>query len=163
MRRVDKETALQLVHATLEGACAMCDLAARRMNPELYVFESDCAVVTLDRFASLHGHLLVVWKRHAERVTDLSTDEYLAFQHTVHEAACLVQRVLNPKRVFIAMLGSSADVGLSMPHVHAHVVPVCVEDESTRPGKVFSWSHGVYLYDGGEGEALAQRLRDATV
>jgi diadenosine tetraphosphate (Ap4A) HIT family hydrolase len=163
MRRVEKETALELVRASLHGlaenACAMCALAKGQINAELQVLETDTARVVLDRFASLPGHLLVVLKRHQERVTDLPTEEYLQFQSAVHAAAQVLERALQPKRIFIAMLGASTDVGISMPHVHAHVIPVHVEDESTRPGKVFSWSNGLYVYDPGEGEALAERLR----
>jgi histidine triad (HIT) family protein len=167
MRKVDKAEALARVQESLRPLqtahfavpCAMCAIADGRLNVELTVFEDELALVTVDRFAALPGHLLVIFKRHVERITELTQAEYLSLQTAVFRSTLLIQKHRAPTRIFTAMFGSSENVGISVPHVHAHVVPVACEDESTRPGRVFSWSHGVYLYDDGEAEAYAAELR----
>ena len=43
--------------------------------------------------------------------------------------------------------------------LHVHVIPIHEEGESAPPAAAFSWTAGVWLYDPGEAEQLAQELR----
>ncbi len=47
------------------------------------------------------------------------------------------------KRVYLAQLGSPADIPTSYAHAHVHVIPITATDESARPAVVLSWRSGV--------------------
>lgn len=168
MRRVSKEEALADMAArgfarTGQNRCAMCALV--ETPGALRVLERDEAVVVLDRYASTRGNLLIILREHVERVTALSLDRYLGLQRLVFEAQLTLERILAPRRVYTAILGSQAaqpggpePPAMSFPHLHAHAIPVHEDGEAGRPAVVFSWSAGVWLYDEGEAESLAAEL-----
>ena len=169
MRRVSKEEALADMAAhgferSAANRCAMCSLVTDATP--LRVHEDPLAVVVLDRYASTRGNLLVILREHVERVTELPLAKYLELQRIVYEAERAVERVLAPRRVYTAILGSPRATpdgpdppAMSFPHLHVHVIPVHEDGDAARPAAVFSWSAGVWLYDTGEAEALATALR----
>lgn len=140
--------------------CIMCALAERR-DAELVVLEQRAGTVVLDRFGNRAGHLLVISKRHVEHTTELSWPEYGELQRLAYEACHALSRVLEPKRVFVAALGSSSPLPMTFSHFHLHVVPVREDDERARPAQVFSWTEGVVTYDQAEARKLVSDLQRA--
>jgi hypothetical protein len=59
------------------------------------------------------------------------------------------------------VLGASAQVPMSFPPFHIHVLPVYESGDGARPAHVFSWSAGVLVYEDDEARELAARLRAA--
>ncbi|HEX5098724.1 MAG TPA: hypothetical protein VFV94_04460 [Polyangiaceae bacterium] len=59
------------------------------------------------------------------------------------------------------MLGASAQLPMSFPHFHVHVLPVYETGDGARPAHVFSWSAGVLVYEDAEAGELARTLRAA--
>jgi diadenosine tetraphosphate (Ap4A) HIT family hydrolase len=174
MRRVSKEEALADMAArgfdrAARNGCAMCELATSGDDPRggsLRVREDEHAVVVVDRYASTRGNLLVVLRKHVERITDLPLATHLEVQRLVFEAHATLERLLSPRRIYTATLGSPSapatdPPAMSFPHLHVHVIPVHDDGESARPAVVFSWSAGVWLYDEGEAEQIAGDLRAA--
>jgi ATP adenylyltransferase len=155
--------------AARDERCAMCELATSggaTRDTSLRVREDEHAVVMLDRYASTRGNLLVVVRRHVERITELPLATHLEVQRLVFEANVTLEKVFMPRRIYTATFGSpSAPVtdapAMSFPHLHVHVVPVHEDGESARPAVVFSWTAGVWLYDEGEAEQIARDLRAA--
>jgi diadenosine tetraphosphate (Ap4A) HIT family hydrolase len=143
------------------GGCAMCAVVARHGADLEVLAEREAAVAVLDRFAARPGHVLVVLRRHAERVGELSWAEYAAVQRLAWEAARVLEEALQPRRVYIAALGSADRRAISFPHHHVHVVPLPHGDERDRPAEVFTWARGVALYEPGEARAMAEALRRA--
>lgn len=141
-------------------ACVMCALVTGGGRWQT-VAEGEQGVVLLDQFGSRCGHLLVISRRHAESVTQLSFSEFMALQRLVFESCQVLERVMAPKRLYVAALGSANPLPMSYPHYHVHVVPVCEEDERSRPAAVFSWSEGVIAYEHEEALQLTEKLRDA--
>jgi diadenosine tetraphosphate (Ap4A) HIT family hydrolase len=125
------------------------------------VAENEHAVCALDRLAARPGHLLVVVKRHAERVAELGWEEWSAVQRLAWEAAQALERALAPARVYVAALGSARPSARTFPHVHVHVVPLTDGGEADRPSEVFTWRHGVLVYEPGEAESVGAELRAA--
>jgi histidine triad (HIT) family protein len=168
MRTVEKEEALLLLadnRRLLLGdpdssACLMCALVERRELPEL-IAESAHGVVVLDRFGTRPGHLLVISRRHMEDTAELPWEIYVDLQRLAYDASCVQRRVLKPVRIFNAILGAPAQLPMSFPHFHIHLLPVYDSDERARPAFVFSWSAGVLVYEDGEAHALAAELRGA--
>jgi diadenosine tetraphosphate (Ap4A) HIT family hydrolase len=178
MRRVSKEEALADMaargfdRAARDDRCAMCELARSTddsratRDTSLRVREDEHAVVMLDRYASTRGNLLVVVRRHVERITELPLATHLEVQRLVFEANVTLEKVFTPRRIYTATFGSPSAPAtdapaMSFPHLHVHVVPVHEDGESARPAVVFSWTAGVWMYDEGEAEQIARDLRAA--
>jgi diadenosine tetraphosphate (Ap4A) HIT family hydrolase len=166
MRRVDKPEALELLASYRQSLgnppCVLCALS-RDADGRHVVARNAEGTVLLNRFAQRPGHLLVVAHRHVEHVHELPWPSYAALQQLAHCACDALQRTLQPARTFTAVLGSAASIATSYPHLHIHVVPVPESDDRARPARVFSWSEGIYVYEGDEATALTQRLRDAWI
>jgi diadenosine tetraphosphate (Ap4A) HIT family hydrolase len=146
--------------ARFEG-CVMCALAAGH-PPDLEILaEGPFAIAVLDRLATRRGHVLVVLRRHAERIGEMPWSEYADVQRLAWEAACALERALQPRRVFVAALGSAARLPMSFPHHHVHVLPLFDGGEGDRPSEVLTWRHGVWLYSPEESRDLADSLRRA--
>ena len=166
MLRISKPEVLSLVAAEAGeiearfGGCAMCATVAGS-RPRAVLASSDAAIATLDRFAARPGHVVVVLRRHAERLTDLSWMEHAAVQRLAWEAAQALERALSPRRTYMAALGAAQPIATSFPHHHVHVIPLANGGEEDRPAAVLTWSNGVYVYEDGEAESLAAKLRAA--
>jgi diadenosine tetraphosphate (Ap4A) HIT family hydrolase len=153
--RIAKEEALRAVAPPASG-CIMCDLVAARAH---VVHETEASLVLLERFATRLGHLLVVPRIHAERVTALDEDVYLEVQRLAYRGARALERTLAAKRVYIASFGAVTPLATSCVHPHVHLVPLHDGGLVDRPASVFSWSEGILVYEPGEDEALVARLR----
>ncbi len=118
-------------------------------------------VALLDRFGSRVGHAIVIAKEHVEETTRLGWPTYAELQRLAYDATTAIERVLSPARTFVAVLGASAQLPMSFPHFHVHVLPVYETGDGARPAHVFSWSAGVLVYEDDEARELAARLRAA--
>jgi histidine triad (HIT) family protein len=156
MKRLPKHVALTA--AAHAGRCIPCELA-RTADP---IVGSEHAVAVLDRYACRPGHVLVVLRRHAENIAALAWPEYADLQQLAWRIARGLDRVLAPRRIYIAALGSAEPLAVSFPHVHLHVVPLADGGEADRPANVFTWAHGMYVFESADEEAsLRDRLRTA--
>jgi diadenosine tetraphosphate (Ap4A) HIT family hydrolase len=159
---VSKEVALALLaehkrHLLADGvSCVMCALAAR--GGEGSVAESRHAVVMLDRFACRYGHLMVIPRKHVERMSDIDWEVFVDVQRLVFEAGRAVEACFKPARVFTATLGAAAELPQTYSHYHVHVIPVFETDERARPARVLSWSEGVVIYDDEEASRMCRDL-----
>jgi len=86
---------------------------------------------------------------------------YADLQALAYQACTALERVLEPVRTFVAVLGASRGLPMSFPHFHVHVLPVYETGEGARPAHVFSWSIGVLVYEDAEARELAAKLRAA--
>lgn len=142
------------------GECVMCALAEQR-DAELVLKREPCGSAVLDRFGNRAGHLLVISQRHVEQGSELSWPEYSALTRLVYEASQALQRVLEPKRIYVAALGSSEELPMTFPHFHWHVIPVLEGGARARPAQVFSWTGGVVTYEPEQARQLVSRLQCA--
>jgi diadenosine tetraphosphate (Ap4A) HIT family hydrolase len=166
-RTIQKPEALELLaenRRALLGStdgCVMCALVREAGASGELVGESAHGVVVLDRFGSRPGHALVISREHVEETTALGWPVYAELQRLAYRTCTAVERALKPARTFVAVLGASAQVPMSFPHFHIHVLPVYETGEGARPAHVFSWSAGVLVYEDAEARELAARLRAA--
>jgi histidine triad (HIT) family protein len=150
--------AIARVEAARGSGCGMCD-AARELAP---IAASEHAVAVLDRYACRPGHVLVILRRHAERIAALPWSEYEAMQRLAWEVAGAVETVFAPRRIYIAALGSAIPLATSFPHVHLHVIPLVDGGEVDRPASVLTWANGMYIFESDREEReLRERLRCA--
>ncbi len=166
-RTIEKPEALALLAenrralAVGEDGCVMCALVRRARQSDELLAESEHGVVLLDRFGSRPGHAIVIARPHIEETTALGWPIYSDLQRLAYEACSALERTLAPARTFVAVLGASAQLPMSFPHFHIHVLPVYETGEGARPAHVFSWSVGVLVYEDAEARELSTRLRAA--
>lgn len=158
MRLLPKADALARLQAEATRGCGMCEVA-HDAEP---IASSEHAIAVLDRYACRPGHVLVVLRRHAERIAALPWHEYAAMQRLAWEVAGAIETVLAPRRIYIAALGSAVPLATSFPHVHLHVIPLADGGDVDRPANVLTWVHGMYVFESdAEERELRVRLRGA--
>jgi diadenosine tetraphosphate (Ap4A) HIT family hydrolase len=165
VRRIEKAEALQLLEAYKQSLpafdCLPCALSRDAACATRTIASDDHGVVLLNRFAQRHGHLMVVPRRHVEHVHELPWPAYAALQKLAYDASSALMRVLQPLRIFHAVLGSAAPVAQSYAHLHIHVLPIYEADDRARPARAFSWSEGIVVYEDAEALKLTRQLAAA--
>jgi histidine triad (HIT) family protein len=81
------------------------------------VYEDDLTLAFLDIFPITRGHALVIPKKQVEDLWDLPDDDYQAVLATVKKVALRLQKVLQPAKVGLKVMGTD------VPHAHVHVIP----------------------------------------
>jgi histidine triad (HIT) family protein len=99
--------------------CIFCDIVAKRA-PAWVVYEDASTVAFLDIFPFTRGHLLVIPKRHAPRLTDLPFEDQMALIRSLDE---LCRRSERLSRDYNVALNAGANAGQIVFHVHFHVIP----------------------------------------
>ncbi|UYW00837.1 HIT family protein [Flavobacterium agricola] len=82
------------------------------------VAETDSFFAFLDINPNAKGHTLCVPKNEVDKIFDLSETEYLALMQFSRNVALAIEKVIPCERVGMAV------VGLEVPHVHVHLVPL---------------------------------------
>jgi histidine triad (HIT) family protein len=99
--------------------CIFCEIAAGRA-PAHVVYEDAKTIVFLDIFPFTRGHLLVVPKRHVDRLVDLDPIEYAGYFGTLAWACKQVERFTSHYNVG---LNQGKLAGQIVFHLHFHVIP----------------------------------------
>lgn len=86
------------------------------------VFENDTVLAFLDIHPMAKGHTLVVPKKEAETVFDLSADELGALMHGVQLAMERIMTVLHPDGFTVGWNHGTAG-GQAIPQLHVHILP----------------------------------------
>ena len=102
-------------------ACIFCKIAAGEI-PSEKVLENERAFAFLDIQPLARGHVLVVPKRHAERVGDMVPEDAAAVMDLVQHVARRQAKGLGAPGSTIGVNDGRA-AGQEVMHVHVHVVP----------------------------------------
>lgn len=118
--------------------CPFCDNVAGRVSERgtrcAVVSETDLTLTFIAPRRQHHGRLLVITKRHAPTLFDLSDDEAAAIMRETRRAALAVTRALRPDGLTIFQ-NNGVGAGHEIPHVHMHVVPRYRDDAGAIPRK----------------------------
>lgn len=111
--------------------CIFCDIIHHRA-PSHAFYEDEEAVAFLDLFPFTRGHLLVVPKRHVDRLTDLPEEEYADFLRALANVCRRAERL---SRHYNVALNQGTLAGQIVFHLHVHVIPRYGEDNpfATHP------------------------------
>ncbi len=91
----------------------------KREIPAYIVAEDDKHIAFLDIFPNAKGHTLVVPKQEVDKIFDLSEQAYLDLMQFARSVAKAQEQVFtDAKRIGMAV------VGLEVPHVHVHLIPL---------------------------------------
>jgi histidine triad (HIT) family protein len=92
-------------------------IIARELSAEI-IAEDENHIAFLDIMPLVKGHVLVVAKRELAYIFDLEPSELTALHLFAQRVAKAMDKTLTCKRVGMAV------IGLEVPHVHIHLVPL---------------------------------------
>ena len=82
------------------------------------VDETEDCLAFLDINPNSYGHTLCILKKEIDYIFDLSNEEYLSLMKFSKKIALAIKKSVDCKRVAISV------VGLEVPHVHVHLIPI---------------------------------------
>ena len=86
--------------------------------PSYKVHEDDNCLAFLDINPNAYGHTLCVLKKQIDYIFDLSLDEYDLLMKFSRKVALGIEKTVDCERIGMAV------VGLEVPHVHIHLIPI---------------------------------------
>lgn len=98
--------------------------------PSYKVAENDDFIAFLDINPNAKGHTLCVPKKEVNKIFDLDDKSYLSLMAFSKKVAHGLVSVVNCKRIGMAV------VGLEVPHVHVHLIPLQTMDDIRFEKKV---------------------------
>lgn len=94
------------------------------------VAEDDCFIAFLDINPNAKGHTLCVPKEEVNKIFDLSEETYMALMKFSRKVAHALEKVVPCNRIGMSV------IGLEVPHVHVHLIPLNEMKEMTFSHKV---------------------------
>lgn len=98
--------------------------------PSYKVAETDKFYAFLDINPNAKGHTLCVPKQEVDKIFDLPEQDYLELMKFSRDVAIAIEKVIPCLRVGVAV------VGLEVPHVHVHLIPLQGIEDITFKSKV---------------------------
>lgn len=98
--------------------------------PAYKVTEDDKFLAFLDVNPNAKGHTLCIPKQEINKIFDMEEDHYLELMKFSRKVAKALEKTVACKRVGVAV------VGLEVPHVHVHLIPLNEMDEMRFTNKV---------------------------
>ena len=82
------------------------------------VDETEDWLAFLDINPNSYGHTLCILKKEIDYIFDLSDEEFLSLMNFSKRVALAIKKSVDCKRVAMSV------VGLEVPHVHVHLIPI---------------------------------------
>lgn len=98
--------------------------------PSYKVAEDENFYAFLDINPNAAGHTLCIPKKEEDKLFDLDEDTYMGLMRFSRQVAKALEKTISCKRVGVAV------VGLEVPHVHVHLIPLNEMKEMTFQHKV---------------------------
>ncbi len=111
----------------------MASIFTRIINREIpghIVAEDDCFIAILDVNPNTEGHTLCIPKAEINKLFDMEEEHYLALMAFSRKIAQALEKAVPCKRIGVAV------VGLEVPHVHVHLIPLHDMDDMRFQRKV---------------------------
>ena len=101
-----------------------------RELPAYIVAENDQHIAFLDINPNALGHTLCVPKKEVDKLFDLSVSEYQELMLFSRSVAVALRKVISCKRMGLTV------IGLEVPHIHVHLIPLNDMADATFKKKV---------------------------
>ncbi|WP_405203110.1 HIT family protein [Dokdonia sp. LLG6352-1] len=101
-----------------------------REIPGHIVAEDDKHIAILDINPNAKGHTLCIPKKEVNKIFDLEEQEYLDLMRFSRKVAIALDKAVPCKRVGVSV------IGLEVPHVHVHLIPLQDMDDIRFEKKV---------------------------
>lgn len=109
------------------------------------IIEDENFLAFLDINPNAKGHTLCIPKKEVDKITDLDEESYLGLMAFSRKVAKAIEAAVDCKRVGITV------IGLEVPHVHVHLIPLNQMVDATFQNKVALEKH--------EFETIAEQIR----
>jgi len=98
--------------------------------PAYKITEDDRYLAFLDVNPNAKGHTLCIPKQEINKIFDMEEDHYLGLMQFSRKVAKAIEKAVPCKRIGVAV------VGLEVPHVHVHLIPLHDMDDMRFQRKV---------------------------
>lgn len=98
--------------------------------PAYKITEDENFLAFLDVNPNANGHTLCIPKQEVNKIFDMEEEHYLGLMKFSRKVAKALEKTVPCKRVGVAV------VGLEVPHVHVHLIPLNEMDEMRFINKV---------------------------
>ena len=98
--------------------------------PAYKIAEDDRYLAFLDVNPNAKGHTLCIPKQEINKIFDMEEDHYLGLMQFSRKVAKAIEKTVPCKRIGVAV------VGLEVPHVHVHLIPLHDMDDMRFQRKV---------------------------
>ncbi|WP_395632787.1 HIT family protein [Flavobacterium sp.] len=98
--------------------------------PAYKIAEDDRYLAFLDVNPNAEGHTLCIPKEEINKIFDMEEDHYLGLMQFARKVAKAIEKTVPCKRIGVAV------VGLEVPHVHVHLIPLHDMDDMRFQRKV---------------------------
>ncbi len=110
----------------------MASIFTKIINREIpghIIAEDENNIAFLDIMPLVKGHVLVVPKKEVDYIFDMASEDLTALHLFAQKVAKAMDKTINCTRIGVAV------IGLEVPHVHIHLVPLKTMDDInfTRP------------------------------
>ncbi len=106
--------------------CIFCKIVRGEIKARI-IMETKNSLAFLDAFPVAAGHVLVIPKKHYEKVQDMQSDDNKDVFDTVHKVAKKVDRLTGSSLIAIH---NGKEAGQEIPHVHIHLIPRSIGDSA---------------------------------
>ena len=111
----------------------MASIFTKIVNGEIpcyKVAETDEFLAFLDVNPNAKGHTLCIPKKEVNKVFDLDEETYIGLMRFSRQVAIALEKAVPCKRVGVSV------IGLEVPHVHVHLIPLNSMDDARFINKV---------------------------
>ena len=111
----------------------MASIFTKIINGEIPCYkiaEDENFIAFLDINPNAKGHTLCIPKIEVNRIFDLDEDTYLQLMQFSRKVAIALKKTVSCKRIGVSV------IGLEVPHVHVHLIPLNEMKEMTFSHKV---------------------------
>jgi ATP adenylyltransferase len=119
-----------------DDECFICNAINANPNDDaknLLLHRGKKAVVLINKFPYISGHLMIAPTTHTDKLTEVSNDIGLEIWKLTTQSVELLKKAISPEGFNIGMnLGKIAGAGLET-HVHLHIVPRWAGDTNFMP------------------------------
>lgn len=98
--------------------------------PSYKIAENEDFFAFLDINPNAKGHALVIPKREENKLFDLSQSEYDGLMRFSYQVAKALEKTVPCERIGMSV------IGLEVPHVHVHLIPINTMDDMRFVNKV---------------------------
>lgn len=112
------------------SGCVFCEMLS-----SAYVIENDFFFGLFDKYPVTEGHMLIIPKRHAETLFELTSDERKSLFELIEEGTALLEKKFSPAG-FNFGVNQGLAAGQTIPHLHLHIIPRYEGDMADPEGGV---------------------------